>query len=285
MKKFVFIILLFFLLGLSEPHYEAASSSLDFHINDLEWQKVDELLPRKSTFTVIDVETGKEFEVQRRAGNRHADVQPLSKEDTKIMKEIYGGHWSWKRRAVLVKWDDSLIAASMHGMPHGAGALQNGFPGHFCIHFSGSTTHKTGNPDPSHHIMILKAAGKLDQYIETRDAQALLDVFLVSVKNSDKGITKKLVISNLEEFDEQFHKTNQIESMKWEIETTEATKDDTDLSRTYRVKMKFYLKEIGPVKEELSFRLIRSSTLSPWKVEWQPLLLFLDQSMTDTGGD
>ena len=42
-----------------------------------------------------------------------------------------------KRRAIIVLIDENqIIAASMYGrMPHGAGALQNGFPGHFCVHF------------------------------------------------------------------------------------------------------------------------------------------------------
>ena len=55
-----------------------------------------------------------------------------------MMKKIYHNQWSWKRRAIIVLIDHQMIAASMHGMPHGAGALQNDFPGHFCVHFSGS---------------------------------------------------------------------------------------------------------------------------------------------------
>ncbi|MDQ7862438.1 hypothetical protein RCO48_19805 [Peribacillus frigoritolerans] len=46
--------------------------------------------------------------------------------------------------------NNQMIAASMHGMPHGAGALQNGFSGHFCVHFSGSITHRLKNEDLSH---------------------------------------------------------------------------------------------------------------------------------------
>ncbi|MCM3080108.1 hypothetical protein [Brevibacillus invocatus] len=35
---------------------------------------------------VIDLETGQRFQVQRRAGSRHADVQPLTRNDTMILK-------------------------------------------------------------------------------------------------------------------------------------------------------------------------------------------------------
>lgn len=107
----------------------------------LSWEEIDEIIPRFTTFTITDLETGLRFKAQRRAGNNHADVQPVTKADTAIMKEVYGGKWSWKRRAILVHYNGHAIAASMHGMPHGGGALANGFPGHFCIHFKDSLTH------------------------------------------------------------------------------------------------------------------------------------------------
>ena len=51
------------------------------------------------------------------------------------MKEIYG-EWSWERRAIIVVVGGRRIAASMAGMPHGAGLIKdNDFPGHFCVHF------------------------------------------------------------------------------------------------------------------------------------------------------
>ena len=102
----------------------AKDEGVGLQIEMLPWEKVYKILPKYSKFTVLDVETGKMFHVQRRAGSRHADVQPLTPKDTSIMKKIYGGKWSWKRRAIIVIHDDQWIAASMHGMPHGAGALE-----------------------------------------------------------------------------------------------------------------------------------------------------------------
>lgn len=125
-----------------------------YSIEMLPWETVNELIPNRSFFTIMDVETGKKFKVQRRAGSRHADVQPITDNDTKIMKEIYNGKWDWKRKAIIVISNARWIAASMHGMPHGAGALNNNFPGHFCVHFYGSTTHLTGKMDLSHKLMI-----------------------------------------------------------------------------------------------------------------------------------
>ncbi|WP_113930062.1 hypothetical protein [Bacillus sp. P14.5] len=184
MKKLaviLFILSIFFELHATKFSGEALAN-LEFKIEMTPWDKVEELLPRNSNFTVIDVGTGKRFKVQRRAGSSHADVQPLTHHDTKIMKEIYGGEWSWMRRAVLIQSDNLLIAGSMHGMPHGAGAIQNGFPGHFCIHFKGSTTHKTQSPDLSHHLMILKAGGKLDSYLNGLAPKPLVDAFLAGIK-------------------------------------------------------------------------------------------------------
>lgn len=126
----------------------------------LPWSEVKHLFPKKARSQIIDLETGLTFDVERRAGDKHADVQPLTRADTDVMKRIYKGKWIWDRRAILIQVDDRRIAASMHGMPHGRGSLQNGFPGISAFIFFGSTTHLTQNADPSHQLMIHKAAGK-----------------------------------------------------------------------------------------------------------------------------
>ncbi|MFB4165305.1 hypothetical protein ACE1TI_16215 [Alteribacillus sp. JSM 102045] len=151
----------------------------------LPWEDVRSLLPHKVKFQVIDLDTGLSFRVQKRAGNQHADVQPLTRKDTQIMKEIYGNSWSWKRRAILVNTNDRMIAASMHGMPHGGGGLSNGFPGHFCIHFAGSITHRTKNSDPTHRLMVLKASGKLAEYRNEMNPYEIIDLFITAINQSD----------------------------------------------------------------------------------------------------
>lgn len=75
------------------------------------WNEAKRVIAKKSIFTVIDLETGLQFQVQRRAGKNHADVQPLT-QDTAVMKQIYQGKWSWKRRAILVRKDGQFLAAS-----------------------------------------------------------------------------------------------------------------------------------------------------------------------------
>lgn len=167
----------------------------------IEWKTWDEtspIIPKDSIFEIVDFETGLYFKVQRRAGSSHADVQPLTKVDTAIMKEIYDGRWSWKRRAIYIRKGSHLIPASMHGMPHGAGALANNFPGHFCIHLPKSTTHRSSKEDPSHQLMILKASGRLDDYIERATSEELAMVFMLAVNQEDEKIIKKTIRSSEE---------------------------------------------------------------------------------------
>lgn len=125
----------------------------------MHWDEVKTYFAMYCWAEIIDLETGKSFRVQRRGGRYHADCQPITREDTRIMKEIYG-EWSWERRAIIVVVGGRRIAASMAGMPHGAGLIKdNDFPGHFCVHFWGSRVHASGKVDPEHQKRVLEAAG------------------------------------------------------------------------------------------------------------------------------
>lgn len=167
----------------------------------LTWQEVNEHVPRNAVLTVTDLETGLQFCVQRRAGYYHADVQPLTARDTAVMKKIYAGSWSWKRRAVVVQTDDGVrIAASMNGMPHGQGAIEgNNFDGHFCIHFANSKTHGSRKVDLAHQMMIWKSAGRLDQELKTLTAEKSMEVFVAALHQGDKTISTRMIASQQED--------------------------------------------------------------------------------------
>ncbi|WP_421616857.1 hypothetical protein ACAF76_014600 [Brevibacillus sp. TJ4] len=172
----------------ARSHLESCVQTVEqLHYGSLTpWSEVKHSFRRMDYATVVDLETGQRFRVQRRAGSRHADVQPLTKQDTNIMKEIYQGKWSWRRRAIRVELDGYSFAASMHGMPHGAGAIKgNAFPGHFCIHFFGSSTHRRLDPDPSHSMMIQKAAGLLPQALTAAAPKEIVEYFLTSLNEHD----------------------------------------------------------------------------------------------------
>lgn len=157
------------------------------HYGELvDWSVMKDKLPRGSTFSVVDLISGQEFRVQRRAGSGHADVQPLTRQDTATMKAIYDGKWSWKRRAILVKSGSATYAASMHGMPHGGdGIPDNDFKGHFCIHYLGSLTHKTDQQDPDHDVMVHKAGGQLVPYVRSQPPGQLAELFLIALRQQD----------------------------------------------------------------------------------------------------
>lgn len=197
MRIVIWFLCSFLLLG-TPFNVSAAKKNNDIIKTEmLAWEEVNLLLPKYSKFTVKDVITGKEFRVQRRAGSRHADVQPLTNEDTATMKGIYNGTWSWKRRAIIVLHEDKKIAASMHGMPHGAGALKNNFPGHFCIHFYGSTTHRRNFMDLSHKLMILKAAGKLEDHLQKANPYELISALIAGIKEDDETIIDQVGLQDL----------------------------------------------------------------------------------------
>lgn len=114
----------------------------------------------KSRATIIDVATGLSFEVKRRGGHNHADIEPLTSADTATLKRIYGGAWSWTRRAVIVVTGGRRIAASINGQPHGGQAISgNSCGGHICLHFLGSRTHASNSLDADHQRMVQAAVG------------------------------------------------------------------------------------------------------------------------------
>lgn len=115
------------------------------------------VIPKGATVTIKDVKTGKTFTAVRWSGANHMDTEPATRDDTAAMKDIYGGDWSWDRRAILVKYNGHVYAASMNGMPHGTSTRDNGFDGHFCVHFYKSRTHGTDRVDEDHQSAVSSA--------------------------------------------------------------------------------------------------------------------------------
>ncbi|KQU60275.1 hypothetical protein ASG66_11490 [Bacillus sp. Leaf406] len=239
---------------------------MDYMTDTLPWKETNLLLPMYSYFEVIDVETGKNFQVQRRAGNKHADVQPVTEADTKVMKEIYGGHWSWNRRAILVKSGNLLIPASMNGMPHGGGALQNGFPGHFCVHFLGSTTHKTPRPDFAHTLMIHKAAGELPEFLASLEPEGAMKAVEMAVKQRDEELLGKMLLEGRGMESETLLK--KVKTMK--ISSYEA-KELNPFLASITIKLKWTDGKRGVHHSDLDLTLHQPEGISGWKVDGKEL--------------
>mgnify|MGYP001952708915 CR=1 FL=1 len=146
------------------------------------WSEVDKIWPRDSKAVIVDVDTGKRINVYRSGGYNHADVETLSAADTEILKSLYGGSFSWDRRAVIVEVNGRRIAASIAGMPHAGRDDQpnramvsnrsggygygsnldaikgNNMDGVFDVHFYQSKTHGSNKVDSAHQSMVKKAA-------------------------------------------------------------------------------------------------------------------------------
>ncbi|MBN3554408.1 hypothetical protein JYA63_09040 [Fictibacillus nanhaiensis] len=230
----------------------------------LEWEKVNKLLPKGATFKVVDLETGFYFQVQRRAGNKHADVQPLTRDDTAVLKHLYNDKWSWNRRAILIPVNGRMLAGSMHGMPHGAGALENGFPGHFCIHFLGSSTHRSRNIDPSHQFMILKAGGQLTKYAAGASAKQAVSMFLVGMKQQDIKIAMPVLNKALLKDPTITKLFKGITSMQYDIRSP-STRYPPVVRTEIRARVKKY-DDSGLQTDTLTFLMERKSMTDSWKI-------------------
>lgn len=134
-------------------------SSGGYTTERLNWFKNgSKTIPKGAVFEIKDCKTGKTFTVRRWSGANHIDAEPKTASDTKVLKSLYGGSWSWRRRPVLVKYNGHVYAASINGMPHGTQTISNNnFDGHFCIHFYKSKTHGTKKVDEEHQNCVAKA--------------------------------------------------------------------------------------------------------------------------------
>jgi len=147
------------------------------------WTEAQYVVPNGAIIEIVDFYTGKSFMAKRTTGANHADIEPLTYNDTQIMKEIWGGSFSWATRPVIVKYNGRKIAASASAMPHAgndsvAGGVyttwrsgnysagenldwvkNNGADGVIDLHFLNSIRHKDGKVDPNHQNDIKIAAG------------------------------------------------------------------------------------------------------------------------------
>lgn len=142
------------------------------------------VFPIGTKATVIDYFSGKSFNIERTIGSGHADCETLTTQDTAVMKDVFGGKWSWEDRPILLIVNGRQIAASIAGMPHaGLDAYAaninvdnrsgnygygpnydyikgNGMDGHFDVHFLGSLRHVDWQLDPTHQAMVRISANR-----------------------------------------------------------------------------------------------------------------------------
>lgn len=120
---------------------------------------------------------------QRTMGASHSDTETLTLNDTQVMKDIFGGNWTWSRRAFLLEVDGRKIAVSVSGMPHagvdnapflanvdnrtgnyGSGPNYdkikgNGMDGHFDVYTLNGIGHSTGKIERGHQVNVMLSGG------------------------------------------------------------------------------------------------------------------------------
>ena len=135
------------------------AANFTYETEQLSWFGNEGTIPKGAIFTVKDVATGITFSAKRWSGANHLDAEPINSTSTAKLKDASGGSFSWMRRAVLVKYNGHVYAASMNTMPHGDDTIPgNNYDGHFCIHFLNSKTHETNRRDAAHQNAVTRAA-------------------------------------------------------------------------------------------------------------------------------
>ncbi|MFV0503814.1 MAG: SH3 domain-containing protein [Lachnospirales bacterium] len=125
------------------------------------WSEVKQNFTIGVDAKVVDLYTGKVYYVRSFSNGSHADVEPVTKNDTATMKETFGS-WSWDVRPVSVTINGRTFAGSINGMPHGGGVNgDNGMNGQICIHFIGSKTHNGNQNYTQLHQDVAKEAYNL----------------------------------------------------------------------------------------------------------------------------
>lgn len=152
-------------------------------IEIVSWDSISKQIPVGSNIDIQDYKTSIKFRVRRTAGSLHADVEPCTKEDYSIMKEIYALPPSFEQAyyyPVICTIDGKKYGAAIMSFPH-AGSTKtppgtktkiltggfrnilngnyirdNGVVGHFCLHFKDSRRHTDEKQDKNAQEAINK---------------------------------------------------------------------------------------------------------------------------------
>ncbi|WP_207744624.1 LysM peptidoglycan-binding domain-containing protein [Desulfallas sp. Bu1-1] len=121
------------------------------------------LLKAGDIFSIVDIGTKKQFKVKMLGGSNHSDVEPLTKEDTATMLQVFGS-WGWTPRPVVIVKDGIKIAGSLSGKPHSIDTIaDNNVNGHFDLYLYNSQPHGSGisrSYVQQHRDAVMKAAGE-----------------------------------------------------------------------------------------------------------------------------
>lgn len=123
------------------------------------FNEVKPLLRGQRSMEVYDPATGISFTLYLMSLGRHADVEPLTANDTAKMMEAFGGKEMWEPpKFVYCKMPTGeWCAATMHNVAHGSQTIKdNNFNGQNCVHFLRDMDECSQN-DPKYGVTHQKA--------------------------------------------------------------------------------------------------------------------------------
>ena len=124
----------------------------------------DEVKPSLKTgqnLTVYEPDSGITFTLYVMSRGRHADVEPLTADDTAKMMNAWGGEETWTPKDVYIQLPDGRwTLAVMHNVAHGSQVIQgNDYDGQNCVHFLRNMSECEAN-DPDYGVTNQNALRK-----------------------------------------------------------------------------------------------------------------------------
>lgn len=124
----------------------------------------DEIKPSLKTgqnLKVYEPDSGISFTLYVMSRGRHADVEPLTADDTEKMMDAWGGKEDWTPKDVYIQLPDGRwTLAVMHNVAHGSQVIQgNNYDGQNCVHFLRNMSECEAN-DPDYGVTNQNALRK-----------------------------------------------------------------------------------------------------------------------------
>lgn len=101
------------------------------------YSEVKPILKGQKSIYIYDPATKISFTLHLYSLGRHADVEPMTADDTAKMMQAFGGVATWTPKFVYVKLPNGQwTVATMHNVAHGGQSIKNNnFNGQNCVHF------------------------------------------------------------------------------------------------------------------------------------------------------
>lgn len=172
---------------ISKDYASGAGTALyNAQIFNVDWNTMKSKGVISNTLTLTDISKGLSFNVKVQSTGNHADVEPLTANDTKVLCSLYGaanaaqlesGNMYQRRAVVVTNTAGQQFVGSIYAIPHGQDTVSgNDFDGQFCLHFKGSTVHDGGGSiqeSQNHQAKIAAGVAALESIKDANGNKAI----------------------------------------------------------------------------------------------------------------